>query len=128
MASSNIRYEFTRKIPTVLQRPPCNRPKYLGNIDPEKTEIGPTIDLRPLIRLQNEAKMATDSLKSQLSLEVVRPETYAALRKHLQGVTSKHGKGYYHLVHLDMHGALRSVSASRYCRLFENWACFHEFQ
>ena len=72
--------------------------------------------------------MATDSSKSQLSLEVVRPGTYAALRKHLQGVTSKHGKGYYHLVHLDMHGALRSVSASRYCRLFENWACFHEFQ
>ena len=124
MASSNLRNEFTRKNPTVLQRPPCHRPKYR----PQKTEIGPTIGLQPLISLQSEAKTAIDNSKSRISLEVLQPGTYAALRKHLQGVTSKHGNGYYHMVHLDMLGALRSVSASRYCGISENWACFHEFQ
>ena len=122
MAPFNLRNEFTRKTQlyfNVIAR----------NIDPKKTEIGPTIGLQPLISLQSEAKTAIDNSKSQLSLEVVRPGTYAALPKHLQGVTSKHGKGYYHLVHLDMHGVLRSVSAGgRYCQLFEHWACFHEFQ
>ena len=77
------------------------------DLDPNKPEVDPTIGLKPLIALQDELREAV-GVKPRLSLEIVRPGTYAALRKHLQIATMKRGKGYYHLVHFDMHGVLRT--------------------
>ena len=82
------------------------------DLDPSKPEVDPTISLKPLIALQDELREAV-GVKPRLSLEIVRPGTYAALRKHLQISTMRHGKGYYHLVHFDMHGVLRTRSTDK---------------
>jgi hypothetical protein len=82
------------------------------DLDPNKPEVDPTIGLKPLIALQDELREAV-GVKPRLSLEIVRPGTYAALKKHLQIATMRHGKGYYHLVHFDMHGVLRTRSADK---------------
>lgn len=82
------------------------------DLDPNKPEVDPTISLKPLIALQDELREAV-GVKPRLSLEIVRPGTYAALRKHLQIATMRHGKGYYHLVHFDMHGVLRTRSTDK---------------
>ncbi|OQW90840.1 MAG: hypothetical protein BWK79_18600 [Beggiatoa sp. IS2] len=37
-----------------------------------------------------------------VKIDIVRPGTYKGLREHLE----KHGKGYYHLIHFDVHGEL----------------------
>ncbi len=36
----------------------------------------------------------------------MRPGTYKALENHLRDVTAKHGEGYYHVIHFDVHGAV----------------------
>lgn len=82
------------------------------DLDPNKPEVDPTISLKPLIALQDELREAV-GVKPRLSLEIVRPGTYAALRKHLQIATMRHGKGYHHLVHFDMHGVLRTRSTDK---------------
>lgn len=82
------------------------------DLDPNKPEVDPTIGLKPLIALQDELREAV-GVKPGLSLEIVRPGTFAALRKHLQIATMRHGKGYYHLVHFDMHGVLRTRSTDK---------------
>ena len=43
-----------------------------------------------------------------VEIEILRPGTYAALLQHLKDVRAEHGSGYYHVVHLDVHGALLS--------------------
>ena len=45
-------------------------------------------------------------LNYSLNLEVVRPGTFAAFRKHLQKSTEKKGTGHFHLVHFDLHGKI----------------------
>jgi tetratricopeptide (TPR) repeat protein len=41
-------------------------------------------------------------------VEILRPGTYRALVDHLEAVQDKHGAGFYHVVHFDVHGALLS--------------------
>ena len=36
----------------------------------------------------------------------MRPGTYKALENHLSNITAKHGEGYYHVIHFDVHGAV----------------------
>lgn len=71
------------------------------NLDPDNPEVDPILGLARLSTLFREMKQASGC---RFSLEVVRPGTYAAFRKHLQLSTERHGQGYFHLVHFDMHG------------------------
>ena len=41
-----------------------------------------------------------------IQVEILRPGTYKALENHLRDVTAKHGEGYYHVIHFDVHGAI----------------------
>src|SRR5579859_3653433 len=43
-----------------------------------------------------------------IRIEILRPGTYKALVNHLSDTTAKHGEGYYHVVHFDVHGAVLS--------------------
>src|SRR6266700_4099850 len=43
-----------------------------------------------------------------VQIEILRPGTYKALDNHLREVTARHGVGYYHVIHFDMHGAVLS--------------------
>ncbi len=52
---------------------------------------------RPLVETIRKAKL-------RVNIEILRPSTYEALAKHLE---SK-GQGYYHIVHFDVHGALKT--------------------
>src|SRR5215470_13613016 len=40
-----------------------------------------------------------------VTVDLVRPGTWEALREHLQSATRRHGSGWYHIVHFDLHGA-----------------------
>ena len=52
---------------------------------------------RPLVEAIRNSKL-------RVNIELLRPGTYEALERHLE---SK-GSGYYHIVHFDVHGALKS--------------------
>ena len=41
-----------------------------------------------------------------VQVEILRPGTYKALENHLSDITAKHGEGYYHVIHFDVHGAV----------------------
>jgi hypothetical protein len=48
-----------------------------------------------------------------VTVDLVRPGTWDALREHLQAATERHGSGWYHLVHFDLHGAFRDFDSLR---------------
>ena len=52
---------------------------------------------RPLVEAIRNAKL-------RVNIELLRPGTYEALERHLE---SK-GSGYYHIVHFDVHGGLKT--------------------
>jgi tetratricopeptide (TPR) repeat protein len=41
-----------------------------------------------------------------IQVEILRPGTYRSLENHLSNITAKHGEGYYHVIHFDVHGAV----------------------
>src|SRR5438270_234107 len=41
-----------------------------------------------------------------IQIDILRPGTYRTLVNHLNGITAKHGEGYYHVIHFDVHGAV----------------------
>ncbi|MEL4895033.1 CHAT domain-containing protein [Crocosphaera sp. Alani8] len=60
-------------------------------------DVGYRTISRPLVEAIRNAKL-------RVNIELLRPGTYEALERHLE---SK-GSGYYHIVHFDVHGALKS--------------------
>lgn len=74
------------------------------------TEINPTAyqDVRPFAALDVLLRTRETLLQRpgapQLHVEVVRPGTFDALKTHLKTSRDKYGAGFYHLIHLDMHG------------------------
>ena len=56
---------------------------------------------RPLVEALRNANL-------RVQVEILRPGTYKALENHLRDVTAKHGEGYYHVIHFDVHGAVLS--------------------
>ena len=40
-----------------------------------------------------------------VTVDLVRPGTWQALRDHLQAATERHGSGWYQVIHFDLHGA-----------------------
>lgn len=64
-----------------------------------RQDVGYRTISRPLV----EALRQTDL---PIQIVVLRPGTYQALDHHLQETTIRHGIGYYHVIHFDVHGAV----------------------
>lgn len=56
---------------------------------------------RPLV-----AALANSAIRARIDL--VRPGSYEALVRHLEKSRDRHGSGYYHIIHFDLHGSLLS--------------------
>jgi len=64
-----------------------------------KQDVGYRTISRPLVEMLQNASLP-------VKIDILRPGTYQALTEHLEQVTSQQGKGYYHLIHFDVHGAV----------------------
>ena len=64
-------------------------------------DVGYRTISRPLID-------ALETGKLRATIDIVRPGTFEALLKHLETTQLDHGGGYYHMLHLDLHGAVLS--------------------
>jgi len=86
---------------TEMQRTPQSQLRVLlltarpgGNRDVSYRTIS-----RPLVDALETGKVAA-------TIDIVRPGSFEALVKHLEKTREQHGDGYYHMLHLDLHGAL----------------------
>ena len=62
-----------------------------------------------LSAIQNAQKQLNTRRSSpRIKLEIVRPGTYQALQGHLEKSTREIGHGYFHMVHLDLHGLVKN--------------------
>ena len=59
---------------------------------------------RPLIEMLDNANL-------YVQVDLVRPGSYEALKAHLEDSRDREGKGYYHIIHFDLHGGLLSHEA-----------------
>ncbi len=66
-----------------------------------KGEIGYRTISRPMVEALRTANVP-------VQIDILRPGTYKALYEHLRESTEKHDVGYYHVIHLDLHGAVFS--------------------
>ena len=71
----------------------------------KRLEIDPNCASAILTALQRSVSGARGSIK--INLEVVRPGTLDSLEEHLARAENQHHPGYFHLVHFDLHGAVR---------------------
>ena len=62
-------------------------------------EVGYRTISRPLVEALRQTSIP-------IQVEILRPGTYRALENHLNNITAKHGEGYYHVIHFDVHGAV----------------------
>jgi tetratricopeptide (TPR) repeat protein len=62
-------------------------------------DVGYRTISRPLV---NEIRQA----ELRVKVDILRPGTYEAFVNHLLETRDKHGTGYYHVIHFDVHGAL----------------------
>ena len=62
-------------------------------------DVGYRTISRPLVESLRNANLA-------VQVDILRPGTYKALENHLRVTTERHGEGYYHVIHFDMHGAV----------------------
>ena len=61
----------------------------------EEQDVGYRTISRPLVEL-------IDNSQLPVRVDILRPGTYESLSKHLD----EKGEGFYHIIHLDLHGAL----------------------
>ena len=80
---------------------------------------------RPLIE-------ALETGKLRATIDIVRPGSFRALLQHLEATRNDHGDGYYHMLHLDLHGAVLTweeyqhismQAASSSAHLFKGYGC-----
>jgi tetratricopeptide (TPR) repeat protein len=64
-----------------------------------RLDVGYRTISRPLVEMLRQAELP-------VLVEILRPGTCQALIQHLAEVRDRHGTGYYHVVHFDVHGAL----------------------
>ena len=64
-----------------------------------KRDVGYRTISRPLVETLRQAQVP-------IQIDIIRPGTYQALDSHLRETTSRHGVGYYHVIHFDVHGAV----------------------
>ncbi len=68
-----------------------------------KQDVGYRTISRPMIETLGRANIP-------VQIEILRPGTYKALENHLRESSAKHGVGYYHVIHFDVHGAVLSYA------------------
>ena len=51
-----------------------------------------------------------------VTVDLVRPGTWEALRDHLRAATERHGSGWYQVIHFDLHGAFSDYAALEQAR------------
>jgi tetratricopeptide (TPR) repeat protein len=68
-----------------------------------KQDVGYRTISRPMIETLGRANIP-------VQIEILRPGTYKALENHLREISAKHGVGYYHVIHFDVHGAVLSYA------------------
>ncbi len=71
-----------------------------------KRDVGYRTISRPLVESLRQSGLP-------VKIDILRPGTYNALENHLHKVTSKHGGGYYHVIHFDVHGSLLTYQEFR---------------
>ncbi|MAT98652.1 MAG: hypothetical protein CL608_16030 [Anaerolineaceae bacterium] len=64
-----------------------------------RRDVGYRTISRPLIEALQNSRLRT-------RIDLVRPGTYEALVKHLEASRDRHGDGFYHIAHFDLHGSL----------------------
>ena len=64
-------------------------------------DVGYRTISRPLVNALRQANL-------RVQIDILRPGTYEALEQHLEQTQDRFGAGYYHVIHFDVHGALRS--------------------
>ena len=62
-------------------------------------DVGYRTIARPLVETLRKAAL-------RVRVDILRPGTYEALTRHLEASQERHGPGYYHVVHFDVHGGL----------------------
>jgi hypothetical protein len=65
-------------------------------------DADPSLTSSALFEIQRQLEVSGSH--HRLHVEIVRPGTLDAFRSHLQSSRRKHGEGYFHLVHFDLHG------------------------
>ena len=65
----------------------------------ERQDVGYRTISRPLVEMVRDVKL-------RVNIEILRPATFQALSQHLETVNQEQGKGFYHLIHFDVHGAV----------------------
>jgi hypothetical protein len=75
------------------------------------SDVSPSLALGILAKLQDEFRSRSSS--ARLNIEVVRPGTIQAFEAHLLRSEALHGAGYFHIVHFDLHGAVRELGESK---------------
>ncbi|MCJ1387458.1 hypothetical protein MMC18_000301 [Xylographa bjoerkii] len=73
-------------------------------------DVDPGLTLRAILAIKRHLKASNAAY--ELNVEVVRPGTFNALEAHLQRATEEHGRGYFNLVHFDMHGIIGTHNGS----------------
>ncbi|KAI9770677.1 MAG: hypothetical protein M1839_003061 [Geoglossum umbratile] len=70
--------------------------------NPDPNRFNDALASTVLINIQKTLRNSKSPVK--LNVEIARPGSFQALKDHLARAESLHGRGYYHIVHLDMHG------------------------
>jgi hypothetical protein len=65
-------------------------------------DVDPNLAFQGLRTIKRNLDIERSSFK--LNIEIVRPGTFAALQKHLEDTSGIRGRGYFHIVHFDLHG------------------------
>jgi len=64
-----------------------------------KNDVGYRTISQPLVEAVQNANLP-------VKIDILRPGTVRALHEHLENTTARRDKGYYHLIHFDVHGAV----------------------
>ncbi len=72
-----------------------------------KQDIGYRTISRPLVESLHQDRLP-------VKIDILRPGTYKALENHLRAITEQYGVGYYHVIHFDVHGAVRPYTEIRH--------------
>lgn len=62
-------------------------------------DVGYRTIAKPLVATLRQANL-------RVRVDILRPGAYEALSRHLEASQDRHGPGYYHVVHFDVHGGL----------------------
>lgn len=81
-------------------------------------DVSPSIATKTLLGLRDELDRHVG--RHKLNVEIVRPGTFGAFKQHLRRTEEIRGPGYFHLVHFDTHGTVKSIKgkASKYGLLY----------